>query len=149
MSQTPFAVAILVVVAGGVALSLQAPLNASLSRGIGSSTGAAAVSFAVGFVVLTLVTAATGGAGAFLKVGGVPSSQLLGGCLGAYYVWAVVWGVPQLGVLTMVAALILGQMMAALAIDATGALGLAQHPVTWTRVAAAGLVAAGVVLSRV
>jgi len=59
-----------------------------------------------------------------------------------------VWGVSQLGGVTLVAALILGQMSAAMVIDATGALGVAVREVTPTRIAAAILVMAGLVLSR-
>jgi bacterial/archaeal transporter family-2 protein len=44
--------------------------------------------------------------------------------------------------------LILGQMVAALFIDTTGWFGLAVQALTPQRVAAAGLVAAGLVLSR-
>ncbi len=73
---------------------------------------------------------------------------MLGGFLGAFYVWAVVWGVPQMGVVTTVAALILGQMVAALALDRLGLFGLPVQALSATRLAAAGLVAAGVVLSR-
>jgi bacterial/archaeal transporter family-2 protein len=57
--------------------------------------------------------------------------------------------VHVLGVVTMVAALILGQLLAALALDATGAFGLAVREISPTRVAAVALVAAGLVLSRV
>jgi bacterial/archaeal transporter family-2 protein len=82
-------------------------------------------------------------------VGQAPGWQLLGGFLGAFYVWAVVWGVPQMGVVTTVAALILGQMTAALVLDRLGLFGLPVQELSVTRLAAAGLVAAGVVLSRV
>ena len=74
--------------------------------------------------------------------------QVTGGFLGAFYVWAVIWGVPSLGVVTTVAALIFGQMMAALVLDATGLFGLPFHTISPARMAAAGLVAAGLVLSR-
>lgn len=60
-----------------------------------------------------------------------------------------VWGVASLGVVTMVAALILGQMAAAMAMDATGALGMAMRKISPTRIAAAGVVTAGLRLSRV
>jgi transporter family-2 protein len=74
--------------------------------------------------------------------------MLLGGCLGAWYVLSAVWGVTHLGVLTLVSALILGQMTAAMVIDATGTLGVATREITPTRIAAAGLVMAGLILSR-
>lgn len=136
------------VVLGGTAISLQAPINAALARELGGPVPAAAVSFGVGFVVLLIIALLQGQGAAFLKLPQVPAWTLFGGCLGAWYVLTSVWGVSQLGVLTLVAALILGQMSAAMVIDATGALGVAVREVTPTRIAAAILVMAGLVLSR-
>jgi transporter family-2 protein len=107
------------------------------------------VSFGVGFVVLLVIAFAQGQGAAFLKLPQVPAWTLIGGCLGAWYVLTSVWGVSQLGVVTLVAALILGQMTAAMAIDATGALGVTVREITPTRIASAGLVMAGLLLSRV
>lgn len=137
------------VVLGGTAIALQAPINAALSRELGGPVPAAAVSFGVGFVVLLVIAFAQGQGAAFLKLPQVPAWTLIGGCLGAWYVLTSVWGVSQLGVVTLVAALILGQMTAAMAIDATGALGVTAREITPTRIASAGLVMAGLLLSRV
>lgn len=139
---------LLAVVLGGVAIALQAPVNAALARELGGPVPAAAVSFGVGFVVLLLIAVAQGQGAAFLKLPQVPSWMLVGGCLGAWYVLSAVWGVNALGVLTLVSALILGQMTAAMVMDATGALGMATREITPTRIAAAGLVMAGLILSR-
>lgn len=137
------------VVLGGTAISLQAPINAALSRELGGPVPAAAVSFGVGFVVLFTISLLQGQGDAFLKLPQVPAWTLVGGCLGAWYVLSAVWGVSTLGVLTLVAALTLGQMTAAMVIDATGALGVTVREVTPTRIAAAVLVMAGLLLSRV
>jgi bacterial/archaeal transporter family-2 protein len=136
------------VVLGGMAISLQAPINAALARELGGPVPAAAVSFGVGFVVLVTIALLQGQGEAFLKLPQVSTWTLVGGCLGAWYVLTSIWGVSQLGVLTLIAALILGQMTAAMVIDATGALGVAVREVTPTRIAAAILVMAGLVLSR-
>jgi bacterial/archaeal transporter family-2 protein len=144
----PFPVTILIVICAGMALSTQAPLNASLARVLGQPVAAAAVSFGVGFVVLLIISLILGGPGPLAKLGQVTWWQVTGGFLGAFYVWAVIWGVPSLGVVTTVAGLILGQMVAALVLDGTGLFGLPVHAISLTRLAAAGLVAAGLVLSR-
>jgi bacterial/archaeal transporter family-2 protein len=146
----PYAVplTILVIIAAGMALSTQAPLNASLARVLGQPVAAAAVSFGVGFAVLTLLSVLLGGTAPLSRLPAAAWWQVAGGFLGAFYVWAVIWGVPSLGVVTTVAALILGQMVAALVLDATGAFGLPVHAITPQRLAAGGLVAAGLVLSR-
>lgn len=140
--------AVAAVALGGVAIAVQAPINAALGRGLGAAVPAAAVSFGVGFLVLLAVSLVQGQGSAYLKLSQVPAWTLVGGILGAWYVFASVWGVSSLGVVTLVAALVLGQMGAALVIDATGALGMAVREITPTRIAAAGLVLAGLVLSR-
>lgn len=140
--------AIAAVALGGVAIAVQAPINAALGRGLGAPVPAAAVSFAVGFLVLAAVSVLQGQGGAYLKLTTVPVWTLAGGLLGAWYVFAAVWGVSTLGVVTLVAALVFGQMAAALVIDATGSLGMAVRDITPTRIAAAGLVMAGLLLSR-
>jgi len=140
--------AIAAVVLGGVAVAVQAPINAALGRGLGAAVPAAAVSFGVGFAVLVVLSLLQGLGGSYLKLTQVPLWTLAGGLLGAWYVFSAIWGVSSLGVVTMVAALILGQMAAAMVIDATGALGMAVREITPQRIAASGLVMAGLVLSR-
>jgi bacterial/archaeal transporter family-2 protein len=135
------------VVLGGVALAIQAPMNAALARNLGATLPAAVVSFAIGLAVLVALSLFTGTAN-FAPLTQVPLWQLAGGFLGAYYVWAVAWGVPSLGVVSTVAALILGQMVAGLYLDSIGAFGLTVQAITAKRLAAAGLVAAGLALSR-
>jgi bacterial/archaeal transporter family-2 protein len=141
--------AILAVALGGVAIAVQAPINAALGRELGAPVPAAAVSFGMGFLALMAVSLLQGQGAAYLRLGQAPVWMLAGGFLGAWYVFTSVWGVQSLGVVTLVAALIFGQMAAALVIDATGALGMAVREITPTRIAAAGLVLAGLVLSRV
>jgi bacterial/archaeal transporter family-2 protein len=143
----PFAV--IVVVIGGVALATQAPINAALGRSLGSPVGAAAVSFGVGFLVLFALTLLVDGPSTFLRLGTTPNWQVAGGFLGAYFVFSALWGVPTLGVLSTMAALILGQMTAALVLDGSGLFGLQVLALSPQRIAAAVLVAAGLVLSRV
>lgn len=140
--------AIMAVAMGGAAIAVQAPINAALGRGLGGPVPAAAVSFGVGFLILFVISILQGSGEAYLRLSTVPIWTLLGGLLGAWYVFAAVWGVSSLGVVTLVAALVFGQMAAALVIDATGALGMAVREITPTRLAAAGLVAAGLLLSR-
>tara|TARA_R110002049_G_scaffold117332_4_gene270751 strand:- start:11031 stop:11474 length:444 start_codon:yes stop_codon:yes gene_type:complete len=139
---------LIIVALAGCAVALQTPINAALGRGIGSGVAAAAVSFGVGFLVLMAVLLVLGQSGSLLAIADVRPVLLLGGVLGAFYVWSVLWAIPTLGALTTISALILGQLAAALVIDATGLMGLAVQAVTPARIAAAALVGAGLVLSR-
>lgn len=140
--------AVLAVVLGGVAVAVQAPINAALGRELGAMVPAAAVSFGVGFLVLIAASTLLGQSGVFLKLASAPAWTLVGGALGAVYVLSAILGVGTLGVVTMVAALVLGQMAAAMVIDSTGSLGMELREISPQRIAAAGLVAAGLVLSR-
>jgi transporter family-2 protein len=137
----------LIVVAGGLA-AVQAPLNAALGRGIDSATGAAAISFAVGFLALVFATWVAGDAGSLVRVNSVDPRLLLGGLLGAIYVWAILWTVPQLGALTAISGMILGQLIVALILDRFGAFGLPLQEITWTRLTGVALVAGGLALSK-
>lgn len=139
--------ALLAIALGGVAVAVQAPLNAALGRSLGAALPAAAVSFAVGMIALIVLSYATTSA-PFARLGEVPVWQCAGGLLGAYFIWSVIWGAPSLGVVTTIAAMILGQMVGALVLDAVGAFGTPVQPISLTRVAAVALVVAGVVLSR-
>ena len=144
----PLLLGILAVFAGGACIAVQAPINARLARPMGDPVLAAAISFGVGFAVLTVVAALRGALPGLANAGAVPWWAWTGGALGAVYVWAAVWSVGTLGVVTLVAALIAGQMTAALLLDATGAFGIPVHAIDWKRILAVALVGAGVVLSR-
>ena len=141
-------IAIIVLVATGALVAVQAPINAALGRSVGSAVAAATISFGVGFILLLVITLLTGDGANLLRAAAVPVWMLVGGTMGAAFVFASLWAVPIVGVLTMSTLIILGQMVAAIVLDQTGAFGLTQISLTPTRLMAAGLVAAGVVLSR-
>jgi transporter family-2 protein len=132
----------------GCAIALQTPINAALGRTIGSGLAAATISFGVGFLVLLAVLTTSGEIATLPRLTHAPVILLLGGVLGAFYVFSVLWAIPTLGALTTITALMLGQLSAALLMDAAGLFGLAVQAITPTRIAAAALVGAGVILSR-
>lgn len=140
---------ILLVVAVGAALAMQAPVNAVLARELGDPTAAAAISFAIGFVVLAALAGLRGaGLPSLSTLGNIPWWALMGGVLGAIWVWAAIWSVPRLGVVTMFGAMIVGQLIAALLLDARGAFGMEAREIDVTRILAIAMVAGGVVLSK-
>lgn len=138
---------LLLIVAGGVAVAMQAPINGALGRTLASPIAAAATSFGVGFVLLVILTVATG-SGTVARIGTAPLWQFAGGLLGAFYVWSVASGVASLGVVTAMAALVFGQLAAAVFIDWAGAFGISAQPVSLTRLLAVVMVGGGLVLSR-
>lgn len=143
-----FLLALVVIAIGGACAAVQAPVNARLSSHVGDPVAAAAISFLLGFLVLGAVMVARGAVPSGAEAASAPWWAWAGGALGAVYVWAAVWSVGTLGVVTMVAGLIFGQLAAALILDATGAFGMAVREISPTRVLAVVLVGAGLILSR-
>jgi len=141
-------IALPVVIAAGAAATLQAPINSALGRVLDNTLAAAAFSFGIGFLVLMTLTLVTSGPGFLPRAANLNPWHLAGGALGAFYVWASLWGVPILGVVTMVSALVFGQMLVALLIDTFGPFGLPVRELSVQRVNAVLLVAAGLILSR-
>jgi transporter family-2 protein len=133
----------------GAGLPVQASVNATLARHAGRAETAAFVSFAVGTVALAGWLAARRvaipAAGTLVRA---PMWAWTGGLLGAFYVSIITYVAPRLGVVVTLALSIAGMMVASLALDATGALGMAVRPLTGARVLGAALLVVGVLLVR-
>ncbi|MGB3690596.1 MAG: DMT family transporter [Jannaschia helgolandensis] len=143
-----FFIPILVVFVAGVGFAIQAPLNAALGKGIGGGVAAATISFGVGFAALLVLTFVLGEGRALTRAMSVSPMYWAGGLLGTVVVWSMLWSVPTIGILTAFAALLLGQLSAALVLDAIGAFAAPVHAITPTRVLALLMVAGGLILSR-
>jgi len=139
---------ILLVLAAGGMISLQAPTNAMLARAGGSPVLAALISFAVGTVSLLAVWLATGPRPRVSSFAGLPAYAWLGGAYGAVYVAIAAYAAPKIGLASLITIGIAGQIAMALWLDHIGALGLPRDPLSVGRVAGALLVIAGVVLVR-
>ncbi len=146
MSFFIFSITVLIVLVGA-ALAFQAPVNAALARSLGDPVWAAAMQFGIGFALLGCVAFLRGSAPSVDQIKTIPWWALTGGALGAIWVLAAIWSVPRLGLVTMFAAMILGQLIAALLIDSGGLFGLQSRDVSLSRIVSVGLVAVGVALS--
>lgn len=139
---------ILLVLAAGGCIALQAPTNALLARAGGSPVLAALISFAVGTVALLAVwlfSNARPAPGAFASLRWY---AWLGGIYGATYVAVAAFAAPRIGLASLITIGIAGQIAVALWLDQIGAFGLPREPINLGRVAGAFLVLAGVVLVR-
>ncbi len=134
---------IMAVVGGGVAL--QAPINAGLGRSTGSFA-AATVSFAIGTMLLAAIVALSGRAGGIGQATDVEWYYLLGGVLGAAYVFSALALVSQIGAGGVAAATVTGQLITSVILDRIGFLGLEQTPLSATRVLGVVLLLAGTYL---
>jgi transporter family-2 protein len=145
----PVLLALATLVAAGAVLSVQAPINAALARGMGDTALAACVSFLVGFLVMAVVCAMRGVWPVPGFAGQTPVWAWVGGALGAFYITALIFSVPLTGALTAAAAAILGQLAMAMILDHFGALGLPVREISWSRIGGLVLVMTGLLLSRV
>jgi bacterial/archaeal transporter family-2 protein len=134
----------LMAVVGGL-IALQPAVNAGLGRATGN-IAAALVSFAVGALLLAVILALSGDAGGLSSTFDVPWYYLLGGVLGAAYVFTALVTVSSIGAGGVAAATITGQLTASVVIDRMGILGLEETPLTWERLLGVGLLLAGTLL---
>lgn len=129
----------------GAQLAPQAPLN----RGLAHPTGGLAATFVSFFVGLLVVGAVCAAAGQLGDVGGVfdvPAGHAAGGLLGAAFVLVAILSVGAIGASGVAAATVTGQLIASLALDRAGVIGLRHRPLDARRLAGATLLVAGTAL---
>jgi bacterial/archaeal transporter family-2 protein len=71
-----------------------------------------------------------------------------GGIFGAIFISTAILMVPRFGAATVLALIVVGQMLGSLVFDNFGLLGVPQHPANLTRLAGAAFLILGVVLVR-
>ena len=138
-------VAVTLMAAVGGLIALQPAINAGLGRATGN-IAAAFVSFAIGTVVLAAIVVIAGQASGLSSAFDVRWYYLLGGVLGAAYVFTALTTVSTIGAGGVAAATITGQLTLSVVIDRLGILGLDEQPITLERVAGVALLLAGTFL---
>lgn len=140
---------LLLALAAGAILPVQAGVNAQLARAVGHPLLAALISFAIGTGALSLYTLIARpvwpGAAALQQS---PWWVWVGGVLGAFFVTGAIYLIPRLGASLYVALVIAGQTLISAAIDHYGLLGFEVRPMNVWRGAGAVLLLIGVELIR-
>jgi bacterial/archaeal transporter family-2 protein len=134
------ALAIPLLLAVGGLLALQAAANVQLSAATGSTFGAATIQLGIGAALLLAATAVAGAVSAFGLLGEAPGWHLVGGLASALYITSGILLFPRLGALLTVGLWITGQMLASLALDGFGWLGVAREVPGVAQVAGAAAV---------
>jgi bacterial/archaeal transporter family-2 protein len=147
----------LVAFVAGVASALQTTMNGALGRAIGDPVGAALWSFATGTIVVLVIYVLRGGSLSQASLGQAslgqaslgqaPQWSLFGGVMGAVMVLGVIYAAPRIGLTTALIAIILGQAVMSILLDAAGVWG-EPKAVTAQRLTALGLLIAGFLASR-
>jgi len=139
----------------GLAVALMAltggliAMQPAVNSGLGKATGniaAALISFAIGTLLLAVIVALAGQGGGIGEVTGVPWYLLLGGVLGAAYVFSALVTVSSIGAGGVAAATITGQLTFSLVLDRIGFLGLDETPISPDRILGVALLLAGTFL---
>jgi transporter family-2 protein len=138
-------VAVILMACTGGLIAMQPAINAGLGKATGS-IAAAFVSFAVGTLLLATIVAVSGQASGLGSTFDVRWYYLLGGVLGAAYVFMALKTVGTIGAGGVAAATITGQLSLSVVLDRIGAFGLDQQPITAGRIAGVGLLLAGTFL---
>ena len=138
-------IAVILMSAIGGLIALQPAINAGLGRATGN-LAAALVSFGVGTLLLAGIVILAGQASGVSAAADVPWYYLLGGFLGAAYVFTALVTVSSIGAGGVAAATITGQLTASVIIDRLGILGLEETPLSASRLVGVGLLLAGTFL---
>jgi transporter family-2 protein len=132
----------------GVGLAVQSGSNAVLGRLLGHPMWALFWQFAAGtLLVVALMVAMRVPYPAFAAASATGPWWIWIGCAtGTYFIFAALSLSPVIGVGGFIAALVAGQMIAALALDHFGLVGLEERPLTAMRALGGLLIIAGVLL---
>ena len=143
------ALPVLLAIAAGASIVVQQVLNSNLRTALNSAAWSGFMSYFVGVVCMALLGLALRDPLPAVGVAArIPWWAWSGGLFGAIFIGLAVLLVPQLGAATFIALLVTGQMLASVAFDHFGWLGLAQRPVDAPRLIGVALLIGGVVLIR-
>ncbi|AQS48395.1 MULTISPECIES: DMT family transporter [Thioclava] len=135
-----------IMLAAGIGIPVLAALNAQLGARIASPAVAAVVLFCVALSGAVIVMLFTVGPAPLARLPGQPWYLFLAGLLVAFYVISITFIAPKFGVGNAVFFVLLGQMIAAAAIDQFGLFGALVRPITLMRGAGIGFMCLGLFL---
>ena len=139
----------LLALGAGIAVAVQQVLNGNLRSALNSPAWAGLVSYLGGLITMAVVLIATREPVPSWKlVSAVPWWAWSGGILGGVFILLMILLLPSLGAATLLALVVAGQMTAGIAMDHFGLFGLAQHPVSVSRLAGIALIIGGVLLIK-
>lgn len=134
----------------GAAFVVQQAANAKLRGALGSGLWAGFTNFAVGgLAVLVVIAILRESVPSLSAAGRAPWYAWIGGLLGALYIVGSVFLLPRIGAASLIALILVGQMLTSLAFDHFGLMGVPVHEANVPRIVGAVLLIAGVALISV
>ncbi|WP_248787698.1 DMT family transporter [Escherichia coli] len=139
----------LLVVAAGASFSLQQAANNHLRAELLSPWWAGFISYVGGsLAMLVMALVCRGPSLSWDMLSRTSPFSWTGGILGAIYIATAIFMIPKLGATTVLALMVVGQMLLSLMLDHYGLLGIPDYPVTGIRLLGVVLLVLGVVLIR-
>ena len=136
-------------VAAGVSVLVQQALNANLRAELNSAAWSGFVSYFLGVLcMIALAIALRDPLPSAATMARVPLWAWSGGIFGAIFIALSIVTIPKLGGAAYIALLVAGQMIAALAVDHFGWLGIPERHIDVPRMLGVALLVGGVVLIR-
>jgi transporter family-2 protein len=136
-------------VLAGASVALQQVLNANPRIALNSAAWSGFVSYFVGVACMALLAFALRDPVPSVAVAGrVPWWAYSGGLFGATFIGLAIFLIPRLGAATFIVLLVTGQMLASLAFDHFGWLGLTQRSIDVPRMIGVALLIGGCVVIR-
>lgn len=123
--------------------AFQPLVNAKLNGQVTSPLWASFISFATGTVILFTLAWITSGKMISIETDGLKWWMFLGGALGAFFVTTALFIVPHLGVATMIALFVAGQLISSALLDHFGIMAAAPNPVNLQKIIGLSLLALG------
>jgi len=139
---------IILALASGAFLPIQAGLNAKLGKAGGSAVHASMISFVVGALALILYIILTKQTVSWAGIKAAPLHAWLGGFLGAFYVTVIILAFPQLGPGLTFGLVVSGQMIISALLEHFDVLVSQPHPINFFRILGILLIVAGVIVLR-
>jgi bacterial/archaeal transporter family-2 protein len=124
---------------------IQAGANAQLSKSVASPFAATTLQLLVGAAAFFLITTFAGSLAALAGLSDVPWWHAIGGLASALYVVSGILLFPRLGAVVTVGLFIAGQMLASVALDTSGILGVAPQSFDLATAAGTGAVLLGII----
>jgi transporter family-2 protein len=139
---------ILLALAAGSGLPIQAGLNSKLAKTGGSPLHAAMISFSVGVVALALIIFLTSQNVSWKSLKDAPACSWMGGFLGAFYVSIIIYTFPRIGPAFAFSLIIAGQLLISMIMEHYQILGAQPQPINLGRIAGLVLIIGGVLLMK-
>ncbi len=132
----------------GMAFALQPAINGAGARILGSPVAAAVISVAITLLCLLAALPLFGGSVRLSVLGGLPWWIVLGGLIGAAVVAGGAAIAPVTGAALFIVCMIAGELAGSALIDHFGAFGMAERPISTTKIAGLVIVLIGVLMVR-